>query len=105
MGAMASQSPPWPLFTQPFVQAQIKENTNTPFHWPVTGEFPAQRASNAKIVFDDVIVGTSHNLHHGDKDPRRRMASLDHNELRKNIMTAQLIFRLRKHTSKLRNAN
>ena len=45
------------LFTQPFVQAQIKENIKAPRHWPlcggnspVTGEFPAQRASNAENV-------------------------------------------------------
>ena len=50
------------LFTQPFVQAQIEENIKAPRHWPlwrnspVTGEFPTQRASNAKIFpFDDVI--------------------------------------------------
>ena len=44
------------LFTQSFIQAQIKENTKAPRHWPlwdnspVTGEFPAQRASNAENV-------------------------------------------------------
>ena len=41
------------LFTQPFVQAQIKENIKAPRHWPlwaVTGGFPSQRASNAKDV-------------------------------------------------------
>ena len=42
------------LFTQPFIQAQIKENIKTPRHWPLcrefTGEFPAQRASNAENV-------------------------------------------------------
>ena len=27
------------LFTQPFVQAKIKENTKTPRHWSVWGEF------------------------------------------------------------------
>ena len=44
------------LFTQPFIQVQVKENIKVPRHWPlcgnspVTGELPAQRASNAKIV-------------------------------------------------------
>ena len=51
MGAMASR-----LFTQPFVQAQIKENIKAPRHWPSRGEFtgdrefPAQRASYAENV-------------------------------------------------------
>ena len=44
------------LFTQPFVQAQIKEKINTLRHWPLWGEFtsdrcggcPAQRSSNAE---------------------------------------------------------
>ena len=43
-----------PVFTQPFVQLQIKENIIDPRHWPLcvvfTGEFPAQMASNAKNV-------------------------------------------------------
>ena len=41
-----------PLFTQPFVQAEIKENIEAPCHWPspVTGQFPTQRASNAENV-------------------------------------------------------
>ena len=34
------------LFTQPLIQVQIKENIKA----PVTGEFPAQRASNAENV-------------------------------------------------------
>ena len=29
-------------------KAQIKENTNAPRHWPLWGEFTAQRASNAE---------------------------------------------------------
>ena len=49
----------WPtstMFTQPFIQVQIKENIKAPRHWPlrgnspVTGEFPAQMASNAENV-------------------------------------------------------
>ena len=33
---------------QPFAEAQIKENIKTPSHWPLWGEFPEQRASNAE---------------------------------------------------------
>ena len=44
------------MFTQPFIQAQIKENIKLHVTGPcvgdspVTGEFPAQRASNAENV-------------------------------------------------------
>ena len=31
------------LFTQPFIQAQIKENIKDPRHWPLCGEFTADR--------------------------------------------------------------
>ena len=48
------KSPATRLFTQPFVQVQIKENIKAPRHWPFwgefTGDFPAQRASNAENV-------------------------------------------------------
>ena len=50
------ESPASRLFTQPFVQAQIKENIKAPCHWlcegnsPVSDEFHAQRASNAESV-------------------------------------------------------
>ena len=50
------KSPASRLFTQSYVQAQIKGNIKAPRHWPcegnspVTGEFPAQRASNAENV-------------------------------------------------------
>ena len=56
MSAMASQSSAWRLFTQSLIQPQIKENIKAPRHWPlggdapVTGEFPAQRASKAENV-------------------------------------------------------
>ena len=48
------------VFTQPFVQAKIKENIKAPRRWPLwggfTGDFPAQRASNAEMFpFYDVI--------------------------------------------------
>ena len=50
------KSPALPLFTQPFIQDKIKENMKAPRHWlcpgtsPVTGEFPAQMASNWENV-------------------------------------------------------
>ena len=56
MTMMASQIPASRLFTQSFIQAQIKENIKAPRHLPLygefteTGEFPAQRASNAENV-------------------------------------------------------
>ena len=40
MGTMASASP---LFTHPFIQAQIKENIKAPRHWPLWGEFTGDR--------------------------------------------------------------
>ena len=51
------KSPASRLFTQPFIQAQIKENIKAPRHWPlwgnspVTDEFPAQRSSYGEYVF------------------------------------------------------
>ena len=50
------RSPASRLFTQPFIQTQIKENIKAPRHWPLcgeftgTGEFPAQRASYVEYV-------------------------------------------------------
>ena len=44
------------MFTQPFIQTQIKENIIAPRHWPLcveftgAGEFPVQRASYAENV-------------------------------------------------------
>ena len=37
------KSPGSPLFTQPFIQAQIKENIKAPRHWPLCGEFTGDR--------------------------------------------------------------
>ena len=51
-----SNHQPHCLFTQPFIQTQIKENIKAPRHWPLcgeftgTGEFPAQKASYAENV-------------------------------------------------------
>ena len=56
MTTMASQITSTRLFNQSFIQAQIKENIKAPRRWPLcgeftaTGEFPAQRASNAENV-------------------------------------------------------
>ena len=50
------KSPALELFTQPFIQTQIKENIKAPRHWPLcgeftgTGEFPVRRASYAENV-------------------------------------------------------
>ena len=56
------KSPAYRLFTEPFVQAQIKENIRAPRHGPlcgnspVTGEFPALRPVTRKMFpFDDII--------------------------------------------------
>ena len=50
------KSPASRLFTQPFIQAQIKESIKAPRHWPLWGEFtgdrsiPRTKASNAENV-------------------------------------------------------
>ena len=31
------------IFTQPFIQTQIKENIKAPRHWPLWGEFTGDR--------------------------------------------------------------
>ena len=44
-------SPAFPLLSQALAQqVQIKENIKAPRHWPLWGEFPAQRANNAENV-------------------------------------------------------
>ena len=43
MGTMASQITCLPLFTHPFIQAQIKETIKTLRHWPLCEEFSAYR--------------------------------------------------------------
>ena len=58
------KSPASRLFTQPFIQTQIKENIKALHHWPLcgeftgTGEFPAQRASYA----DNVSIWWRHHV-------------------------------------------
>ena len=57
MGVMVSKNTASPLFTQPFIEAQIKEISMLRVtglcagNSPVTGEFPAQMSSNAENVF------------------------------------------------------
>ena len=56
------KSPASQLFAQPVVQAQIKENINTPLafvkgihRWPV--DFPLKGPGTGKMIpFDDVII-------------------------------------------------
>ena len=43
MSAMASQITSLTMFTQPLIQAQIKENTKAARHWPLWGEFTVDR--------------------------------------------------------------
>ena len=43
MGTIASQITSLGMFTQPFVQRQIKENIKAPRHWPLCGEFTGDR--------------------------------------------------------------
>ena len=54
------QSPAFRLFTQTFVQVQIKENTKTPRHWPLWMSFTGYRAkgpvTRKMFPFDDVIM-------------------------------------------------
>ena len=56
MGMMASQITSLTIAYSTVIQAQIKENIKALRHWPLcweftgTGEFPAQRASNAENV-------------------------------------------------------
>ena len=44
------KSPASRLFTQAFIQAQIKEIIKAGRHWPLWGEFTGDRASNAENV-------------------------------------------------------
>ena len=56
MSAMASQITASRLFTQPFIQARMKENIKAPRHWILWREFtddrwiPTQMASNAENI-------------------------------------------------------
>ena len=68
MGTMASQITASSLFTQPFNQAQIKENIKALRHWPfLRGRSPVNSLHKCPVTrkmfpFDDVVVdfGRSH---------------------------------------------
>ena len=51
------------LLTQPFVQAQIKENTKDPLHWPLWGEFNGDREFT---IFTNRPVSHFPGLHSAD---------------------------------------
>ena len=62
MRTMASQTPTFPLFTQPFIQAQSKK-TSKPRHWPLWGihRWPVNSPHKVPVTrnmfpFDDVIM-------------------------------------------------
>ena len=54
------KSPVSRLFTQPFIQTQIKENIKAPRHWPLCGEFTGDPykwpVTRKMFPFDDVIM-------------------------------------------------
>ena len=60
------KSPSSQLLIQPFIQAQIKENTKAPRHWLLcgeftgTGEFPAQMTSNAENLMTSSCRGVGY---------------------------------------------
>ena len=43
-GRWRLKSPTSSVFTQPFIQAQIKEDIKAPCHWPLCGEFTGDRS-------------------------------------------------------------
>ena len=58
-------TPAWRLFTQAFIQTQIKENIKAPRHWPMCGEFTGdrwiprtngQQRGKCFYLIDDVIM-------------------------------------------------
>ena len=63
MGTMASQSLASRLFSQPFIQAQVKENTKAPHHWHLWGihRWPVNSPHKWPVTqkmfpFDDIIM-------------------------------------------------
>ena len=58
MGVMGLKSLASPLFTQPCVQAQIKENIKAPRHWPLSAvKSPHKGPLTRKMLpLDDVIM-------------------------------------------------
>ena len=50
------KSPPSRLFTQAFIQAQIKENNKALHHWPLRGKIHQWLVTGKMFPFDDVIL-------------------------------------------------
>ena len=67
------KSPASPLFTQPFIGAQIKENIKAPRQWPLCGEFTGDRwipRTNGQLRFPPQMASYAENIfiwwrHHG----------------------------------------
>ena len=53
-----SDHQPRECFTQPFIQAQIKENIKAPRHWPVNSPHKGP-VTRQMFLFDDVIMYNS----------------------------------------------
>ena len=64
------KSPALPLFTEPLIQTQIKENIKAPRQWPLWGEFTAQMASNV----ENVSIWWHHHV-----SPKSHIISFAHN--------------------------
>ena len=55
MSAMGLKSPASLLFTQLFIQAQVKENIKAPRYWPVNSPHKVS-VTQKMFPFDDVIM-------------------------------------------------
>ena len=67
------KSPASPLFTQPFIQTQIKRNIKASRHWTLCGEFTGDRwipRTNGQLRgkcfrhHDFILPGQYHHIHH-----------------------------------------
>ena len=59
------KSPASRLFTQPFIQKQIKENIKAPRHWPFGGEFTDDRwipRTNGHLNAENVSISWRHHI-------------------------------------------
>ena len=73
------KSPASRLFTQAFIQTQIKENIKAPRHWPLRGEFPRKWPVTWKMCpFDDVIMSAMDSHHIADKNVKHVTFSTVH---------------------------
>ena len=103
MGAMASQIISLTIFTQPFIQEQIKENIKAPRDWPLCRGFTNDRwipctngqmfpfdVSNGQMFpFDDVIMWIYPEMH-SDKHSTMKSFKFAANALR-NFKTRNII--------------